>query len=106
MARINIEDKYDPQMAAALRKQAELAPDIGDLTRQTDPEKMRESYRNERKYWNAGGPDVASVRDLSVESKAGAVPIRIYHPEPGSVLPMLVYSHGGGYMVGDNDTPR
>lgn len=104
MARINIEDEFDPQMAAALRKQAELAPDLGNLTREPDPERMRESYRTERMYWNAGGPAVASVRNLSVASKAGAVPIRVYHPEPGRVLPVLVYSHGGGCVVGDNDT--
>lgn len=44
---------------------------------------------------------VAEVRDILVTGGAGALPARIYHPEPGRQLPVLVFFHGGGYVVGD-----
>jgi len=46
-----------------------------------------------------GGPrtEVADVRDLLVE---GRLPVRVYHPSPGSPLPLVVYFHGGGFVAG------
>jgi acetyl esterase len=43
---------------------------------------------------------VASVR----EESAGDRPIRIYNPEPGRELPVLVYFFGGGWTLGSLDT--
>jgi acetyl esterase len=48
------------------------------------------------------GPDVASVRDISIPSQAGGIPARVYAPvadPPGTV----VYYHGGGWVVGSVD---
>lgn len=45
------------------------------------------------------GVDLASVRDLD----ADGVPVRLYRPEAGP-LPLLVFLHGGGWMLGDLDT--
>jgi acetyl esterase len=45
-------------------------------------------------------PDVASVRDLLAPAGAGRLPVRVYHPEPGRLLPLLVYLHGGGFVTG------
>lgn len=47
------------------------------------------------------GPDVAEVRDLEVKGADGAIGARLYHPEPGETLPLLVYYHGGGWVLGD-----
>ncbi len=44
--------------------------------------------------------DVASVRELLVPGPGGALPVRAYHPEPGTPLPLLVYLHGGGFIAG------
>ncbi|MGI9482644.1 MAG: alpha/beta hydrolase fold domain-containing protein [Hyphomicrobiales bacterium] len=104
MARINIENRYDPQMAAALRKQMELAPDLGEMTSGVNPGQMREIYRRDREFWNEDAPEIASVTDIPVSSPAGTVAARVYHPEPDKTLPVLVFSHGGGFMAGDNDT--
>lgn len=49
-----------------------------------------------------GEPEnVAEVRDILVPGPAGKLPVRVYHPEPGKALPMLVYFHGGGWVIGD-----
>ena len=104
MARINIESMLDPQMKAAMKKQAELTETPEGGNPEPDPQEMRRQYRIERSYWNADAPAVASITEHDVDTKNGAVPIRIYHPEPGTPLPVLVYSHGGGFVVGDNDT--
>ncbi len=48
--------------------------------------------------------DVAQVRDILVPGPAGALPVRLYHPSPGQTLPLLVYFHGGGWVIGDLET--
>ncbi len=46
------------------------------------------------------GPELADVRDLD----ADGVPVRLYRPSDESDLPLLVFLHGGGWMLGDLDT--
>lgn len=43
---------------------------------------------------------VASVRDVLAPGPAGRLPVRIYDPEPGAGLPLVVYLHGGGFVAG------
>ena len=45
--------------------------------------------------------DVAEVRDILVPGPAGALPVRLYHPSPGKSPPLVVYFHGGGWVIGD-----
>ena len=45
--------------------------------------------------------DVGEVRDILVPGPAGALPVRLYHPAPGVSLPLVVYFHGGGWVIGD-----
>lgn len=49
------------------------------------------------------GPAVASARDITIPGRAGGLPARVYTPEdagPG----IVVYYHGGGWVVGSVDT--
>jgi acetyl esterase len=45
--------------------------------------------------------ELASVRDLRVPGPAGGVPVRVYVPEGRVPQPILVYFHGGGFVIGD-----
>ena len=65
---------------------------------------MREGYEHERRYWNSFKVDLPAVRDMALDTPSGTVPLRLYRPDMGSPIPVLVYAHGGGYIVGNLDT--
>src|SRR4051795_7374681 len=48
---------------------------------------------------------VGDVRDLTVDGATGPLRARHYTPaEPGGPHPLLVFFHGGGWVIGDLDT--
>ncbi len=47
---------------------------------------------------------VATVDDREVVTPQGNVPVRVYRPSPAGVLPVLVYFHGGGWVLGSLET--
>ena len=47
---------------------------------------------------------VRSAVDRRVPGPAGEVPVRIYTPNAPAPLPLLVYFHGGGWVLGGLDT--
>jgi acetyl esterase len=48
------------------------------------------------------GPDMESVRDIVIPSQAGGMPARLYSPS-ASASGLVVYFHGGGWVVGTLD---
>ena len=50
------------------------------------------------------GPEVARVEDRTIPGPDGEVPVRIYTPEGTGPFPILVWYHGGGWVVGDLDS--
>jgi acetyl esterase len=55
----------------------------------------------------AAAPDVAEVSDFTVDTSLGPVPVRLYRPpssEADAPLPLLVWFHGGGWVIGDLTT--
>jgi acetyl esterase len=51
------------------------------------------------------GPQVhVGVSDLSIPGPAGQIPARHYRPVTAKPTPLLVFFHGGGWMIGDLDT--
>ncbi|ARS25780.1 alpha/beta hydrolase [Sphingomonas sp. KC8] len=48
--------------------------------------------------------DIAEVRDLTLTSGGHEMTARLYHPLPGTVLPVLVFFHGGGWVSGNIET--
>lgn len=55
-------------------------------------------------FTEEGGPPVARIRDLAFDGPGGEVPVRVYRPEAEGPLPMLVYYHGGGWVLGTLDS--
>jgi len=48
--------------------------------------------------------EVARVEDLEIPGPAGAIPARAYVPVADGTPPVVVYYHGGGWVLGDIDS--
>jgi len=90
------------QMQAVLKKSNDLMPSYSIV--ETPISKVRVNYANERNFWNEGGPEISVVVDSEVPGPVGQIPIRIFHPNTEMCLPILLYLHGGGYVVGSIET--
>jgi acetyl esterase/lipase len=66
----------------------------------TTPTNAREGLANLTRALVTDIPDIAWCQDDVVTAHPFNVPVRIYHPEPDTALPVLVYLHGGGHMAG------
>jgi len=51
----------------------------------------------------APGPEVTQVEDREIPGPDSQVPVRIYTPEGSGPFPVLVWFHGGGWVLGDLD---
>ncbi len=56
-------------------------------------------YLEERAAGSPAGPELDFVRDASTAGPR-AVPVRVYRARPASGLPVVVYFHGGGWVIG------
>lgn len=73
------------------------------LCRLTPVEARRVSRERAKKL--EGSPEtVALVENMTVPGPAGQIPIRLYVPSEKEQLPILVYFHGGGWVVGSLDS--
>ncbi|MBK6852470.1 MAG: alpha/beta hydrolase [Burkholderiales bacterium] len=95
-----------------LHPQARVLLDLIDQrglapTHTLTPRQARDLYRERRFFTQPEAPPVALVRELSATGPHGVIPLRLYRPL-GSAndarLPVLVYFHGGGWVIGDLDT--
>ena len=72
---------------------------------QMSVEQARHSFRKLQFAFNPDRPPVASVLDIPVPRKDGSAMLtRLYRPlqrNPGEVLPLLIFFHGGGWCIGD-----
>ena len=91
----------DPQAAAVLAELAAVKlPDLSTLP----PEIVRKAFR-ELAVRDAETVELASVEDRTIPGPVGTIPVRIYTPEGGTrPLPLLVYFHGGGFVLCDLET--
>jgi acetyl esterase len=90
----------DPQARALLDLMIER--DVPPVHTQT-PAEARAAYRDRRTFTQPDAPAMSLVRDLD----ADGIPLRLVRPAGvpvDAVLPLLVYFHGGGWVIGDLDT--
>jgi acetyl esterase len=73
-----------------------------------DAVKSRRHFRREMLSIAGKPTPVAAVKDFSIPGPAGDLAVRHYMPEQGKTTtksaPLLVFYHGGGFVVGDLDT--
>ena len=68
-----------------------------------EPVSFRETYRGTAL---AGShPEVLpAMEDRVIAGPGGDLAVRIYRPEAEGPLPLVVFAHGGGWVIGDLDT--
>jgi acetyl esterase len=70
-------------------------------------EEMREGVRARMAVWCRMGlvtTPVAAVEDRFIPGPAGDLAVRVYTPEGRGPFPLLLYFHGGGWVLGNLDT--
>ncbi len=77
-------------------------------THTLSPADARAFYRERRAVTQPDPPDIAETRDLSAPGSIGPIPLRLYRANAAAqgdgAPPVLVYFHGGGWVIGDLDT--
>ncbi len=105
MRKIDVWPLLTPEMQAVVRKDEELAAALPPDPSTGHPlPRMRRVYNEAQRYWNAEPLPIARVEDFSWDCGLGTLDLRLYHPAPGEPRPLLVYLHGGGYVLGNLDT--
>ena len=97
-----LDQGLDPDFApvvATYRERLGTRPPLQAIS----PVMMRERASAEFAPLNADPEPVARVRDLTVPAPGRAIPTRLYEPTLGAEGGLLVYFHGGGWMIGDLD---
>jgi acetyl esterase len=95
-----------------LHPQARALLDLIELrglppTHTLSPKDARALYRERRHATQPPPPKIGEVKDITASGPNGPIPMRLYRPldQPGgAMLPVLVYFHGGGFVIGDLDT--
>lgn len=89
----------DPQIAAVLQQFSNMPqPDYSQL----DPLQYRQFSDNLMPP--LPGERLFEVRNLRLAGAEGQLDARLYRPEDREDLPLLVFFHGGGFVIGNLDT--
>ncbi len=103
MSKLDFSSRLDPQMAECLVASQDQVSDPG-LVCEMPVEEARAVYNQERRYWNADGPEIELLREDCIPGPHGDIPLRCYRPSSSNDLPALVFLHGGGWILGNLDT--
>ena len=90
------DERLDPELrpiVEVLRTKAAARPPMASVT----PEQMRLRAAEEFVPWNRDPEAIASLQDLV----AVGMKVRLYDSAPGVLTGLLVYAHGGGWVIGD-----
>lgn len=96
----------EPEMQLILALRKRLRPPLSSLS----PGQARRQLRREALVHGGAPIEVGAVRDREIPGPAGALRVRHYAPPQveqvggGQPAPLLVYFHGGGFVVCDLDT--
>jgi acetyl esterase len=95
-------DALDPKVRELLDLKAD-APPIGTVPvgemRAAAPAQMAELFR-----MGMISTPVAAVEDRFIPGPAADLPVRVYTPEGHDPFPVVVFFHGGGWVLGSLDT--
>lgn len=68
---------------------------------------LRRYYRLMNWYaWRGGAKPAVTMQDTMISSPEWSIPLRIYRPETERAERLIVYFHGGGWVLGDLESHR
>jgi acetyl esterase len=89
----------DPSLKVVLDA---LAQNEGPQLHELSPQDAR-TFFDQMQLPSAEVP-VAHVENRTIPGPAGELPVRVYRPEADAPLPVLVFYHGGGWVIGSLET--
>ena len=91
--------ELDPEVVAVIEEiESAGVPEWSALS-------VESARRVEDEVFSGGDPpEVDFVRELSIPGPESAIPVRIYRHEVAQSAPVLVYYHGGGWVLGTLDS--
>lgn len=92
-------DTPDPEIEAILDVMDEQ--DVPPISSQT-PRAAREQFEEMNEFTES--ESVHQTQDIEIEGPDEPIPVRAYRPSEADDLPVLVYLHGGGFVLGDLDS--
>lgn len=92
----------DPSLQMLLA--AQRATGINGLAVAEDAALTRKQFGETVRSVDEPGVHAAGIRDLSIPGPAGQIPARHYRPAGEGPAPLLVFFHGGGWVIGDLDS--
>jgi acetyl esterase len=83
-----------------------LLADRRNELRAPPPHVTLADLRNANKAFllSAPVPPIHAVEQLEIEGASGRIALRIYRPSAAGNLPVALFCHGGGFVLGDLDT--
>lgn len=96
----------DPDMQRSMARMAEIARefDLPADRSQLTPEQARQRMEKDRAWWNQELPALARIVETTVPGPVREIPVRLLYPSTEPDLPVVVYLHGGGWVVGSLET--
>lgn len=89
----------EPEILAFIERSNAIVP---DALWEGPPSAQREGYRRYCAALRRPRPEGIEVWDRLLDRREGRLPLRFYRPKTAAeTLPLLIYLHGGGWMVGD-----
>ncbi|MBT3990954.1 MAG: alpha/beta hydrolase [Rhodospirillaceae bacterium] len=97
----------DPQVQTVIDAVAKAEAEGSPQAHEMSPEDARQFYIDTRGAVTPEPPEVAFAADIYVDGPAGPIPMRYYRPAGSAesdILPVMIYFHGGGWVVGNRNT--
>ena len=99
-----------PETACFEKLAPEVKAFLSQLRQTPQPAISSENYQTMRQFLISTVKNIerprfsGTIEDRTIPGPRTSVPVRIYRPESARPLPLLLYFHGGGWVLGNLDT--
>lgn len=93
----------DPQVQALLDMMAAQSANAPKMW-EVPLAEARAGFATGFAMFNAGAPEMASITDQQIPTPGGEMGVKTFVPKGQGPFPLLVYIHGGGFVIGNPDS--